>query len=180
MQFESISHHAAADITALFTHVFSDADGAKAGLQIGELTERMLNDCTSDELIGFVAKEHDTLFAAVLFSKLWISNQPNLTAVILSPMAVASSQQGKGIGQALINHALTYLKTHNVDFVVTYGDPNFYSKTRFQVVADTQLIPPFSLSYPHGWQAVALGDKPLSELTGEVRCVLPLNQACYW
>ncbi|WP_105172457.1 hypothetical protein [Pseudoalteromonas sp. T1lg24] len=57
MQFESISHHAAADITALFTHVFSDADGAKAGLQIGELTERMLNDCTSEELIGFVAKE---------------------------------------------------------------------------------------------------------------------------
>lgn len=180
MQFERFGHYSASEITTLFTHVFSDSEGANAGLQIGALTEKMQRECNSNELMPFIAHHEGTLFAAVFFSQLYFKHPSKVNAVILSPMAVASSQQGKGIGQQLIRFALNELKANGIDFVVTYGDPNFYSKTGFLPLSDQQLIPPFALSYPHGWQAVSLTGKAMSELEGEINCVPPLNQAEYW
>lgn len=180
MQFERLGQHSPSDITTLFTHVFSDSEGANAGLQIGALTDQMQRECNSDELMPFIAHQQGTLFAAVFFSQLYFKHSSKVKAMILSPMAVASSQQGKGIGQGLINFALNDLKAYGVDFVATYGDPKFYSKTGFEPMSDHQLIPPFALSFPHGWQAVSLTGKALSELVGEISCVAPLNQAEYW
>lgn len=180
MQFERLGQYSPSEITTLFTHVFSDSEGPNEGLQIGALTDEMQRECNSDELMPFIAHQQGTLFAAVFFSQLYFKHPSKIKAMILSPMAVASSQQGKGIGQELIRFALNDLKAHGVDFVVTYGDPRFYSKTGFEPISDKQLIPPFTLSFPHGWQAVSLTGKPLTELVGEIHCVAPLNQAQYW
>lgn len=180
MQFERLGQHSPTEITTLFTDVFSDSEGANAGLQIGTLTDEMQRECNSDELMPFIAHQQGSLFAAVFFSQLYFKHPTQIKAMILSPMAVASSQQGKGIGQELIRFALNDLKTHGVDFVVTYGDPRFYSKTGFEPISDKQLTPPFTLSFPHGWQAVSLTGKALNELVGEIHCVAPLNQAEYW
>ncbi|WP_143093039.1 GNAT family N-acetyltransferase [Celeribacter neptunius] len=53
------------------------------------------------------------------------------TVFILAPVAVATAQQGKGLGQRLISHALQALLDREVDVALTYGDINFYSKVGF-------------------------------------------------
>ena len=168
------------DISALFTHVFSDSEGPNEGLLIGELVTNIFAECDSDEFIPFIAIYNNTLFGAVVFSKLSSGSNPQLNSYILSPMAVATSQQGKGIGSKLITFALTHLKTLGVDFVVTYGDPNYYAKLGFAPLSDAQLVPPCKLSYPHGWQALSLSNREIDQLEGTVSCVKPLNNPEYW
>ena len=41
---------------------------------------------------------------------------------MLSRVAVATNEQGKNIGQKLINHGLNDLKSMRTDLVFTYGD----------------------------------------------------------
>lgn len=64
-------------------------------------------------------------------------------AFILSPVAIATSEQGTGIGQQLINYGLDHLKSLKVSLVFTYGDPNYYSKTGFNHIADSIVKAPF-------------------------------------
>ncbi|WP_439140416.1 GNAT family N-acetyltransferase [Roseicyclus sp.] len=70
---------------------------------------------------------------AVVFSPLRDAQAAH-RIMLLSPMAGATAQQGKGIGQALIRHALARLAAEGTQIAVTYGDPAFYGRTGFCAV----------------------------------------------
>ena len=102
------------------------------------------------------------------------------TVYILSPMAVATERQKRGIGQSLISHGLSVLRQMGVDVAVTYGDPDYYSRTGF-IPVDTETVPaPFPLQYPHGWLAQSLAAKELQPLRGQPRCVSALSDPAIW
>lgn len=61
-----------------------------------------------------------------------------------------------------------------------HGDPRFYSKVGFRVVAETQLPPPFKLSQPEGWMALSLLGEQIDPIKGKSRCVEALNKPECW
>lgn len=77
-------------------------------------------------------------------------------AFILSPVAVSTDVQGKGVGQALIRYGLDHLKSLGVELVFTYGDPGYYSKVGFEQITEAIVKAPWPLSQPIGWLALAL------------------------
>lgn len=75
---------------------------------------------------------------------------------MLSPVAVATNEQGKGVGQKLINHGVSYLNVNNTDLLLTYDEPNYYSKVVFNPISENVVSAPFKLTQPEGWLAQSL------------------------
>ncbi|SMP21869.1 GNAT family N-acetyltransferase [Shimia sagamensis] len=166
-------------ITALFTITFTTSEGETEGTLIGAMVDQMLRDRQDDGTRVFTATDNGTLVGAVLFSPLRYAGDPR-TVVLLSPMAVATTRHGEGIGQALITHALNVLRNTGADIAITYGSPVFYGKTGFSPIGEDMATPPLPLSFPHGWIAQSLTTEPLTPLQGKPTCVPALNNPDVW
>lgn len=165
-------------VIQLFTDVFSDSEGEAEGLVIGELVSNLISDTPDSDLLGFTARENDTLVGCIFFSRFRVPK--NQTAFILSPVAVSTSTQGTGVGQALISFGLEQLKSNGVDLAFTYGDPAYYCKTGFKQITEDIVKAPYPLSQPIGWLAQVLDGSPLKKLVGPTQCVSALSDAKYW
>ena len=168
---------------AVFKQAFTASEGPDEGEVIAGFVANLIETTPSDQLLGCIAHEaladHDgKLAAAVFFSRFTLPD--GRKAFILSPMAVATDQQGKGIGQALIRFGLAELKKRGVSLVLTYGDPAFYGKVGFTQVIEAEIPAPFPLSQPEGWLALSLDGSPLSTAGGATGCVTALNDPALW
>jgi predicted N-acetyltransferase YhbS len=165
-------------IIQLFESVFTDSEGKTEGALIGRLAEDFFKNTDEHDLFNFVAEEDDRIIGSIFFSRSDFDS--GLEAFILAPVAVHSDHQGKGIGQALINHGLQELKDRGVAIVITYGDPGFYHKVGFRQVSHYKIRPPFELSLPEGWQGQSLVGDSLESLSGAISCVEALRNPAYW
>jgi putative acetyltransferase len=167
------------EIIDLFRSTFTDSEGAAEGDLIGILAERMLATVAPDDIFVFSAMENGKLVGTIIFTRL---NYPedDRKVFILGPVAVATGQQGKGLGQRLLNYGLDRLRADGVDVALTYGDINFYSKVGFSQITESIARPPLPLKYPDGWLGQSLTAEPLKELRGPSQCVEALNSADYW
>ncbi len=166
------------EVISLFQKTFSDSEGDKEGLIISDLVSKLLSETAEADIHVFIAMLGNRIVGCSIFSTMTF-NHP-VKAFILSPMAVDSDYQGRGIGKALIQFSIENLKNKNVDFVFTYGDTNFYSKSGFKNVSDKKIPPPFPLEYPEGWLGQSLGNKNIDDLEGQFQCVEPLNREDLW
>ena len=123
-----------------------------------------------------MANEH--IVGCIFFSRFVVPTDK--VAFILSPVAIATSEQGTGIGQRLIGYGLEYLKSLKVDLAFTYGDPNYYSKTGFKHLSESIVKAPFELSQPEGWLAQSLDGNPIGAMQGSTKCVWALSDKKYW
>lgn len=179
MNFKTFNATDAATVEKLFVSVFSDSEGATEGGQIGKLVKELIDTTDELDLYGFVAMDDfDTILGAIFFSRLTF--ETNVNAFILSPVAVDSDQQGKGIGQALITYGLKEMKKQGVQFVVTYGDPAFYTKVGFRVLSQDVVRPPFELAQPQGWIGQSLIGETIAPIPGRCACVNALNNSEFW
>lgn len=167
------------EIIALFRSTFADSEGAAEGDLIGELVSDLLTTTPDQDLVGFAATEPDTLIAAILFTRLTYGNDTRIV-FLMSPVAVATSQQGKGIGQKLISHGLDILRKQGVDVAITYGDINFYGRVGFEQISEDIARAPQPLQYPHGWLGQALNSEHLSPLQGASTCVPAFDNPELW
>jgi putative acetyltransferase len=165
-------------IKNLFTTVFSDSEGQSEGTLIGNLAYELMTETDSKDLYGFVAVEHEIIIACIFFSRLTF--QSGIRAFLLSPVAVHTDYQGKGIGQQLINDGLKRLKDEGVELVMTYGDPNFYAKVGFHPVKEETIKAPLPLTYPEGWLGQSLMGNSVTPIAGRPSCVKALNKPAYW
>lgn len=115
----------------------------------------------------------------IVFSRLTYE-QDERTVFVLAPVAVATDEQGKGIGQRLLTHGLAALRNAGVDIVMTYGDPNYYAKVGFVPISEADAQAPFRLKQPEGWQGQSLTNRALAPLKGPSRCVEALNDPVFW
>lgn len=166
-------------IVDLFTDSFTTSEGAEEGQLIGTLARALLETVPRDDIFVFCAHEEDALLGAIIFTRLRYP-EDSRTVFILSPVAVASAHQGKGVGQALIRYGLDALRAAGVQVALTYGDIAFYSKVGFAQITATVAEPPLELSYPQGWLGQSLTEAPLTPLAGPSTCVAALNKAVYW
>ena len=166
------------EVIELFTQVFSASENEAEGQLIGNLASNLIATTEPQDLIGFVASCNDCIVGCIFFSRLVLPGDE--VAFILSPVAIATSAQGTGIGQKLINYGLNYLKSRNVNLAFTYGDPNFYSKVGFKQIDESIVKAPFTLSQPAGWLAQSLDGRSIKPMQGVSKCVEALNNQKYW
>ena len=168
----------AEEIKSLFTAVFSDSEGQSEGILIGSLADELMTETDKKDLYGFVAIEHEKIIGCIFFSRLTFES--SIRAFILSPVAVHTDHQGKGIGQQLINYGIKRLKDEGVELVMTYGDPDFYSKVGFKPVKEETIQAPIQLTYPEGWLGQSLVSNSVDPIAGQPSCVKALNKPEYW
>ena len=162
----------------LFTKVFSASENDAEGEIIGNLVSDLIRITKSGDLMGFVATSGGRIVGCIFFSRMIVP--VDVVAFILSPVAIATSKQGTGIGQRLIRFGLDHLRTHNVQLVFTYGDPAYYSKTGFNQINESIVQAPFELSQPEGWLAQSLDGKSVKAMQGPSKCVEALSDQKYW
>lgn len=166
------------EIKQLFLRVFSDSEGQEEGTLIESLVVDIMTSTDAQDIYGFIATENKQIIGSIFFTRLEFENSEN--AFILSPVAIHTNHQGKGIGQKLINFGIKHLKENGVRLLFTYGDPNFYSKVGFRHITETIAKAPFVLSQPEGWLCQLLVGDEIKPIAGNSRCVEALNKAEYW
>ena len=165
-------------VVALFQRVFSDAEGETEGQVIADFVKDLISTTPPSAVIGFTAWEGDAVVGGIFFSQLIVPS--GQLAFILSPVAVSTDMQGKGVGQALIRYGLDHLKSLGVELVFTYGDPGYYSKVGFEQITEAIVKAPCPLSQPIGWLAQSLDGGALQAMSGPTQCVEALNDPGLW
>jgi putative acetyltransferase len=167
------------EIVDLFRDTFTASEGASEGALIGKLVTDLFATTPEGDFFVFTAREDGALAGAILFSRMRYE-QDDRSVFILGPVAVRTRLQGTGIGQSLLTYGLTDIRKRGVDVAMTYGDPNYYTKVGFVPITEDQARAPVRLSFPHGWLAQSLTQRPLDPLKGPSRCVEALNSPDYW
>jgi putative acetyltransferase len=178
MNYQTIDTSRRKELVELFTSVFTASEGVKEGVLIGNLSLTLASGIDNEDIICFAADENEILIASIFFTRLKF-NAP-IQVYMLAPVAVSTEYQGKGIGQALINHALNELKKRSVNVAVTYGDPSFYSKVGFQPLSENLIAAPMKLSMPFGWLGQSLTAEPIPTINERPVCVKEFNDPVYW
>jgi len=166
------------EIRELFTKVFSDSEGDDEGEVVGNLTYDLMTGTATQDLYGFVAIENEQIIGSIFFTRLTF--QDEVGAFLLSPVAVHTTFQGKGIGQSLIKFGINHLKDDGARLLFTYGDPKFYSKVNFDPIDEKIAKAPFKLTQPEGWLGQSLVSDEIEPIEGSSCCVDALNKAEYW
>lgn len=167
------------DISQLFRQTFTDSEGEAEGVLIGHLAYELLTTTAKNDLTAFVAMEGSDMAGCIIFTRLAFEKSC-INAFMLAPVAVATSYQKQGVGQALIKFGLKQLKQQNIELVITYGDPNFYGKVGFNQISEDIIKAPQPLSYPHGWLAQSLTLAKIKPIKGASTCVKAFNNPQYW
>jgi len=175
IEFES-NHKA--EVISLFEKSFGDSEGEAEGKVIGNLVRALIGTTEKYDLSGYCAMDGESLIGCIFFSRLSTASESSV--FMLSPVAVSTDRQRTGVGQSLIKYGLEKIRSQGVDLVVTYGDPNYYSKVGFKPVTEKTIAAPYSLTYPEGWQAQSLTQEPLSPVEGKTQCVEAFRSQEYW
>jgi predicted N-acetyltransferase YhbS len=178
MEFRHYTQNDTQAIVSLFTYVFAKSEGEAEGALIGQLARDLIDKTNTHDLHGFVAVDDGQIIGSIFFSRLVFES--GIEAFILAPVAVHSDHQGRGIGQALINHGLGQLKARGVSVAITYGDPGFYRKVGFHPISHETIKPPYELSQPEGWLGQSLSDDSIETLAGICSCVEAFRNPVYW
>jgi len=165
-------------IITLFKATFAASEGANEGDLVGGLARDLLTTTPDDDLRVFLAEDGGALIGCIIFSRLRYEEDDRIV-FLLSPVAVATAHQRKGVGQALLRHGLDALRAENVDVAITYGDPAYYGKVGFEAITEEIAKAPCPLSMPHGWLALSLTGA-LTPLAGAARCAAALDKPAYW
>jgi putative acetyltransferase len=166
------------EIERLFAKVFADSEGEAEGSLIGKLVSDMAVNTDAQDIYGFSATERNQIVGCVFFTKLTFENDVN--ALLLSPAAIHTDYQRKGIGQKLIKFGIDHLTVAGVKLVFTYGDPDFYSKVGFKCISENLAKAPLKMTRPEGWLGQSLAGGEITPIPGNSHCVAALNNPEYW
>jgi putative acetyltransferase len=178
MNFRILYNNSKEEVASLFTSVFSSSEGEQEGRLIGSLASALAARTDNQEIICIGAYADGTLIGTIFFSRLRF-DEP-VEAYMLSPVAVSTAHQGRGIGQALIRFGLDVLKNCSTTLVITYGDPAFYTKAGFQSLSEDVIQAPLPLSMPEGWLGQTLSGEAIPILKSRPACVKEFDNPAYW
>jgi putative acetyltransferase len=178
MNFKILDKDSKDEVANLFTSVFSSSEGEQEGRLIGQLASELASRIDNHEIVCIGAYEDRAMIGAIFFSRLRF-DEP-IEAYMLAPVAVSTTHQGLGNGQALIKFGLQELKSRSATVAVTYGDPAFYSKVGFQALSEGVIQAPLPLSMPEGWLGQSLSEEPIPILSSRPACVQEFDNPDYW
>ncbi len=165
-------------IARLFGSAFSASDGQREGEDVGRLARELAAAIDDRDIICFGAHDRSALIGSIFFTPLKF--QSAIRVYMLAPVAVHTHYQGRGVGQALINHGLRDMQNRSAAFVVTYGDPSFYTRVGFQPLSERVIQAPAKLSMPHGWLGLSLTGEPIPVCPDRPSCHTAFDDPVYW
>lgn len=191
-------------VIELYRQSFADSEGESEGEVIATLVNELFE--TAEDLHCYAALSESELLGAVCFTpmtfKRTTASEPDNDSVkimLLSPMGVATEHQKQGIGQRLIRYGIEQLTAEGTDWLLTYGDPNYYRKVGFQSLDNPldssslessfldspplerhKLKAPHPLNYPAGWIGQSLSGLPIENIESPLSCTAALDKAVYW
>ncbi len=178
MNYKILDKNRKEEVAGLFTSVFTSSEGEVEGKLIGNLASELSSSTDNKEIISIGAYKDESLIGAIILTRLKFTD--SIKVYMLAPVAVSTTHQGIGVGQALINYGLQEMKNRSVAVVITYGDPSFYSKVGFQALSETVIQAPLKLSMPEGWLGQSLTDEPIPTINERPTCVKEFNDPIYW
>jgi len=174
----SLSSEQSSEISALFSSVFTASEGEGEGKLVGGLAEKLSLMIDNKTTLCYGTFYKNQLIATIFFTEL--KNDNNISVHMLAPVAVSTKFQGQGYGKSLISFGLEKLKEKSCEVVVTYGDPNYYSKFGFERLSESCIQAPLKMSMPEGWLGQSLTSQTIPKLTSKPKCVEPFNNPIYW
>lgn len=112
-------------------------DEALGPARLAKTAERLRDGRLPAERLAFVACERGKLVGTV---RLWdVSAGPGRPALLLGPLAVAGQCRNRGIGCALMRHALATAAARGHGAVLLVGDAPYYARFGFSADKTTQL-----------------------------------------
>ncbi len=112
MKLSLFSESESQEVICLFKSVFSASEGEAEGLVISDFVSKLIATTKPQDLIGYIAEENEIIVGCIFFSRFVVPS--GQTAFILSPVAVSTDVQSKGIGQKRIQYGLDHLRSLKV------------------------------------------------------------------
>ena len=91
---------------------------------------------TSEAVIALVAFDGDELVGHVLLSPVWLDDDSSPACFSIGLLAVQPEHQGRGIGTALVRHALQVCRRDGKHAVVGLGFPEYYKRFGFTLATE--------------------------------------------
>lgn len=162
-------------IRDLYMAAFLEAERA----DVAALAMSLLDDRATSGILSLVALMSERVAGHIAFSPVAIEGAAG-KAFILAPLAVNPQFQHRGVGQRLVHEGLARLSEYGAERVFVYGDPAYYKRFGFSAEAAVAFIPPYSLEYPFGWQALLLARAPVGVNAGRLSVVDQLYDSRLW
>lgn len=110
-----------------------------------------------DDSRGYVAVEGASVVGHVRLTRGWIDASERLVdAVVLSPLSVTPDLQGRGIGTALLAHAVEAAAALGAPAVFLEGDPGYYGRLGWRPAAEIGVEAPSERIPAPAFQVVTL------------------------
>lgn len=91
--------------------------------------------------LAYVIEEDEEIIGHINYfkGKIHINNEVG-DAVVLGPVAIATTHQNQGYGTKLISHTLNLAKDMDIDYVFVVGDENYYKRFGFESASKYNLF----------------------------------------
>ena len=118
--------------------------------------------------LSLVAEVDGKVVGHILFSRINITTENgNVPAIALAPMAVLPEYQGQGIGSELVRRGLEACREQGHSFVIVLGHPTFYPRFGFSAEAAKALECPWG-DCGTAWMALDFTPGALAGVRGKV------------
>lgn len=149
----------------------------------GLLVKDLLSDNTAEPIVSLIVLEKDHPVGHILFTRVHLNGNPQSPLMhILAPMSVLPGNQGKGIGQKLIQRGFEILTEMGSKAVLVLGHFDYYPKAGFiQDARALGLEAPYPIpeEYKNGWMVKYLHTE-IEKPRGKVICADKLMEERYW
>jgi putative acetyltransferase len=118
-------------VHALLTEAFG-------GELVADLADALRASSAGAAGMAYVAVDGGQVVGHTQLTRCWVDAPDRLVEVpVLSPLGVAATHQGQGVGGALIRHALASADAAGAPMVFLEGDPGYYRRFGF-IAASTR------------------------------------------
>ena len=125
-------------------------------------------------LASLVAEIDGQVVGHILFSRMHIeTDDGDIPAASLAPMAVLPDHQNRGIGSELVERGLEHCRDLGERIAVVLGHPDYYPRFGFRPELAADLDSPWTGS--DAFMALELADGALHDLGGRVRYPAPFG-----
>src|SRR6056300_1782048 len=145
---------------------------------IANVAQQITSEARSSQSYSLVAEQDGAVVGFIAFTQLAIES--DITGFLLAPLAVHPEHQRSGIGRSLIKTGIDTLTKQSVDFLFTYGDPDYYGRFGFNTTDAAKFIPPYPLEYDFGWIGMKLRQTHAPTEPVRFGCVPALMNEALW
>ena len=147
------------------------------------LVRDLAEDASARPMISLLAIDGSETVGHVLFTRCVLEDAHPTNCMLLAPLAVLPSRQGRGIGTALMKRALELARERGIQLVFVLGHPGYYPRAGFLNDAGRMgLEPPFPIAAGQrdAWMVRELTPGIIGRVRGKVRSADALMRPEYW